>query len=126
MKPRDSVWPCGAVGGRVLGPKHRTAVISLQTRPGDRVWLTTEFGGALFTRYPIGPRPADGRLSLRIRRRHLRRPRLRSERVRGGAGLWWRARQQGRRRARPMTQRESVIGTPGHVMVGLSCPCAPE
>jgi hypothetical protein len=64
----------------VLRPKHRSAVLSLHPRPGDRIWLTTEFGGALFTHYPIGPRPADGRLSLRVRRQHPRRPRLRDAR----------------------------------------------
>ena len=57
------------IGGGVLSPIHRAAVCSLDPRPGDRMWLTTEFGGALFTRYPIGPRPADGRrLSMRMRK----------------------------------------------------------
>jgi hypothetical protein len=78
MNPWGSARPRRATDGRVLGPKHRIAVVSLQTCTGDRIWLTTEFGGALFTRYPIGPRPTDGRLSLRIRRRHRRRPGLRS------------------------------------------------
>jgi hypothetical protein len=66
-------------GRGVLRPKHRIAVLSLHPCPGDRICLTTEFGGALFTRYPIGPRPAEGRLSLRVRRRHTRRPRFRAE-----------------------------------------------
>jgi hypothetical protein len=69
-------------GRDALRPKHRIAVLSLQRRPGDRIWLTTEFGGAVFTRYPIGPRPADGRLSLRVRKRHIRRPMLHDERGR--------------------------------------------
>ena len=57
------------IGGGVLNPIHRVAVCSFNPRPGDRMWLTTEFGGALFTRYPIGPRPADGRrLSMRMQK----------------------------------------------------------
>jgi len=80
--PRSSVRLRRGNGRPVLRPKHRIAVVSLQSRPGDRIWLTTEFGGALFTRYPIGPRPVDGRVSLRVRRRHTRRPRLRGERER--------------------------------------------
>ena len=56
------------IGGGVLNPIHRVAVCSFNPRPGDRMWLTTEFGGALFTRYPIGPRPAEGRLSMRMQK----------------------------------------------------------
>jgi hypothetical protein len=80
LNPRSSARLRRGNGRPVLRPKHRIAVLSLQPRPGDRIWLTTEFGGALFTRYPIGPRSADGRLSMRVRRRHTRRPRLRAER----------------------------------------------
>jgi hypothetical protein len=62
------------IGGGVLSPIHRAAVCALNPRPGDRMWLTTEFGGAQFTRYPIGPRPADGRrLSIRLRKLRGRR-----------------------------------------------------
>jgi hypothetical protein len=82
LNPGSSVRLRRGNGRPVLRPKHRIAVVSLQTRPGDRIWLTTEFGGTLFTRYPIGPRPIDRRVSLRVRRRHTRRPRLRAERGR--------------------------------------------
>lgn len=56
------------IGGGVLSPIHRVAVLSFHPRPGERMWLITEFGGALFTRHPIGPRPPDGRVSMRLRR----------------------------------------------------------
>lgn len=82
LNPRSSVRLRQSKGRPALRPHHRIAVVSLRARTGDRIWLTTEFGGALFTRYPIGPRPADGRLSVRVRRRHTRRPKLRSERGR--------------------------------------------
>jgi hypothetical protein len=71
--------PRGTIGERVLRPRHRVAVLSLQPRPGDRIWLTTEFGGALFTRYPIGPRGANGRASFRVRRRHPQRSKARKQ-----------------------------------------------
>lgn len=80
MKRRLNRQPRRASGGRALRPRHCAAVLSLQPRPGDRIWLTTEFGGALFTRYPIGPRGANGRASLRLRRRHPQRIKLHKRR----------------------------------------------
>ena len=61
------------IGGGVLSPIHRAAVLSFDPRAGDRMWLITELGGALFAGQPIGPRPADGRVSIRMRRLRVRR-----------------------------------------------------
>lgn len=68
------------IGGGVLSPIHRAAVLSFEPRAGDRMWLITEFGGALFTGHPIGPRPIEGRVSLRMRRLRVRRTVVRRER----------------------------------------------
>lgn len=66
----------------------------MRVRVGDRVWIRRESGRVVFSRLPRGPRPSDGRVSARLRRARLRR--IAYQR---GVAFWWRARQQGRRRA---------------------------
>lgn len=42
-------------------------------RPGDRVWLLVRLHGITVSIHPFGPRPAEGRISTRLRRTRIRR-----------------------------------------------------
>jgi hypothetical protein len=59
----------------------------LGLRVGDRVWVTVRFDRIAFTRHPEGPRPAEGRVSRRLRR-------TRPGHVPREPGLWRRALQE--------------------------------
>jgi hypothetical protein len=61
-----------AIGGFVCSIPQ-TAMHTLGLRVGDRVWLRVGLAQVTISCHPCGPRPNDGRISVRIRRVRSRR-----------------------------------------------------
>lgn len=59
--------------GGVVCALPRSLMRETGARPGDRVWLLVRLHSITVSIHPLGPRPAEGRISTRLRRIRARR-----------------------------------------------------
>ena len=59
--------------GGVVCALLKSLMCEIGARPGDRVWLQVHLHSVTVSIRPLGPRPADGRISTRLRRIRVRR-----------------------------------------------------